>query len=73
MRGDIPPLPHYTFMAWCLDKEVVLSSSQGQFTLPYFICEHVFCYPYLKVIPSCSTRGIFQDIRHSIAFTVSVL
>jgi hypothetical protein len=42
MRGDIPPLPQYVFMAWCSVK------AQGQlYLLPFFYCTadmHFNCY-----------------------------
>jgi hypothetical protein len=36
MRGDIPPLPHYAFMAWCLVK----AQEQLYFYLYFEVC----CY-----------------------------
>jgi hypothetical protein len=67
MRGDIPPLPHYTFMAWCSVKKAQrqlylylrMSYIRGPFEkfVDWRQCATVMQREAVTVMPSCNGGG----------------
>jgi hypothetical protein len=67
MRGAIPLLPQYVFMAWCLVKH------RDNFTLPFtFTLLHGICYSFHNTIRSICGEGSFDDALCSVVEAADV-
>jgi hypothetical protein len=70
MRGSIPPLPQYVFMAWCLVKH------RDNFTFIYSLClalislTRAVLFKYgirldVLIINLIETSSVFSGIKHN--------
>jgi hypothetical protein len=63
MRGDIPPLPQYAFMAWCSVKTKHRGSYLNFATLPKALLASYEYYNTIQVSFPMGTQDSFSQVN----------